>query len=467
MADLIVSEDKEKSLYLIQIQFLDEQLERCQLQCDELVQQRKALTSLYRALEKDRKDITEYLKLCVAAEEKKVEELAERLESQQQAARRDREALKLQNNRQLKKIQDGVDELDSETATLAATIEELQLVVDKLMEQQSDIESLKRQLDHMEEESRAAIYILKCEAESEREKMSEKRWWSTGDDYVETKTSGIVQEERAQHSQLEEEVRVLVGDKVGQLKEADDLQHQAEVLHIRMDITKTAVDKVTLKSCTHKKELEQLMKKCQQLKVELKDCSTAHESVLVENQDLRQCLPSASEESRQRTAEAHQLRAELQEESSRRRRLEGVMQEAVITLSRVLTDSEKTSKTQRKMLMKVLEILDTTVAPPAPGSTPEEGGRGQKPQTSDPKPQARPQTLNLNLDLATQPLFLMARYRPGDLGLVPRPTWRHKPATSRTRGRSAQPPLNRKLKTSSSDPEDPSSADCRTKSSQQ
>lgn len=50
------------------------------------------------------------------------------------------------------------------------TIEELQLVVDKLMEQQSDIESLKRQLDHMEEESRAAIDILKCEAESEREK---------------------------------------------------------------------------------------------------------------------------------------------------------------------------------------------------------------------------------------------------------------------------------------------------------
>lgn len=89
--------------------------------------------------------------------------------------------------------------------------------------------------------------------------MSEKRWWSTGDDYVETKTSGIVQEERAQHSQLEEEVRVLVGDKVGQLKEADDLQHQAEVLHIRMDITKTAVDKVTLKSCTHKKVRGQLL----------------------------------------------------------------------------------------------------------------------------------------------------------------------------------------------------------------
>lgn len=50
---------------------------------------------------------------------------------------------------------------------------------------------------------------------------------------------------------------------------------------------------------------------------------------------------------------------------------------------------------------------------------------------------------------ATDPLYLMARYRPGDLGLVPRPTWKHKSAFSRTGAPSTgtQLPLNRFVKT--------------------
>jgi len=45
-----------------------------------------------------------------------------------------------------------------------------------------------------------------------------------------------------------------------------------------------------------------------------------------------------------------------------------------------------------------------------------------------PSPPPRIQTLNM----ATDPLFLMARYRPGDLGFVPPPTWNQRPSVCRS-----------------------------------
>lgn len=54
------------------------------------------------------------------------------------------------------------------------------------------------------------------------------------------------------------------------------------------------------------------------------------------------------------------------------------------------------------------------------------------------------------LNLATDPMFLMVRYRLGDLGLVPRPTWEHKPSSSGgggARPSGAQLPPNRFVRT--------------------
>lgn len=83
---------------------------RFQLKCDDLQEKIRALSSLCRALDEDKKDIAEYLKHCVAAEQRKVEELAERLESRAPEAERDREALTLQLRQQLQQLQDGADE---------------------------------------------------------------------------------------------------------------------------------------------------------------------------------------------------------------------------------------------------------------------------------------------------------------------------------------------------------------------
>lgn len=71
------------------------------------------MVSLYRALEQEKNDITEYLKYSVAAKEKEGDELVVKLEKLQQAAERDREALELQHRQEQQELQEQRDELDS------------------------------------------------------------------------------------------------------------------------------------------------------------------------------------------------------------------------------------------------------------------------------------------------------------------------------------------------------------------
>lgn len=85
---------------------------RCQLKREKLEKQNKDLVCLYGALEKDKNDITEYLKHSVAAKEKEVDELVVQLEQQQRAAEQDREALKLQHSQQEQQLQKQIDKLN-------------------------------------------------------------------------------------------------------------------------------------------------------------------------------------------------------------------------------------------------------------------------------------------------------------------------------------------------------------------
>lgn len=104
------------------IQVLVSLLYRSQLKCDELEEQNRDLFSQYSALEKDKKDITDYLKRSVAVKEKKVDELEEQLESQRRAAERDREALNLQQNQQMQKLQEQISKLNSQSMTQGETV---------------------------------------------------------------------------------------------------------------------------------------------------------------------------------------------------------------------------------------------------------------------------------------------------------------------------------------------------------
>ncbi|XP_077942548.1 uncharacterized protein LOC120814809 [Gasterosteus aculeatus] len=171
-----------------------------------------------------------------------------------------------------------------------------------------------------------------------------------------------------------------------------------------------------------------MRKTSHRLKVQLQDGGTTNERLQVEEDGLRHLVTSDTEEERQRTSEAEDLRAELRRGRSSWRSLEAVLQEAAVLLSHTLENSARTSSYREEML-RLLEILQSA-APQGPGPTLEEFHRGQRSQTRTQTP---------------DPLFLMARYRPGDLGLVPRPSWKQNPALS-----GAPPPPSRSVRNGSS-----------------
>ncbi|XP_059193415.1 myosin-9-like [Centropristis striata] len=440
MADIIAADDRKKSLFLTQIKFLDEQLEKCQLQCDGLEKRNKELPALYRSLQKDKEDISEYLKVLVVEREKEVQEVKKRLENQQQEDEEHREALRLQHRRQMEELQDRIDELQSQSRITAATLEceeqpGLEELEEQLEQQQADLETLKEEVISDRAAYAATVDSLK------RAELD----WVMNDNRadrksVKEKVCNIVQEESAQHGELRETFQLLLDHNEDLWTKKWELLREEKRRHLEIENMKKRYDVLTKKD--YRKEVEQLTQQCRHLQDELKKKSTASESLQAEREDLRERLASACEQRHQRGAEAAQLRAELQRESSRRRLLEGVMQDGVTALTHILKDSQKVSEAQWRRL---LEILESPVFQ-RPDSSP-----GQEPQPSEPEPD-RSETLSF----ATDPLFLMARNRAGDLGFVPGPTWKHTAAACSS---GAQLKPDRKHK--------PSSAACRTKPSHQ
>ncbi|KAF1389624.1 hypothetical protein PFLUV_G00075380 [Perca fluviatilis] len=371
MADVIGSWE-EKSLYLTQIQYLEEQLERCQFKYDELEKQNKDLAPKYSALEKDKKDTTESLKRSAAVKQKRVEELTEQLKTQQQTDQQDREELQLQHSQQKKELQDRINGLYSVSRTMVKKFEEQQELEEQLkqlMQEQSNIESMKKQLLDQREEHTAAIDSLMNELELEREKVIVEGQQAV-DRCVEKKASKILRKERALHSERLQQLQVLLNENLVLPKEKDVLQDKKRVLCFEREQMKKALIKITQESISYKDEIKQLKEKCQKLRVDLKDRDAACKSMLTKKEDLCKRLDSVDKDRRQKTSEADQLKVELQREKSRRRQIKNVIQEAGITLSHILTELDKPSETEWKIL-RLLEILESTAPPSdqAPPST--------------------------------------------------------------------------------------------------
>ncbi|XP_070759876.1 cilia- and flagella-associated protein 157-like [Enoplosus armatus] len=454
-ADKTASDDKEKALYLTQIRYLNEQLERYQLKCDQLERQKKDLNSQYSALEKEKKDIVEYLTRSVLEKEDKVDELTERLESQRQAADKDRDALQLQHRQLRQELQDRIKELTAENTTLAARLASLEEFQKQKEQLTSNMQSLEEQLAGQKEEHKAAVHSLEMKALLEKKRLEKEMESHVAamaaqvqhlvDQKVPETTRLVLQENtevKARFSQLSEQAQVLMGENAA-------LRDRKSRLSVDVDLLEQMLSETSRKSCIRKKVVEQLTEKCQQLQTEQKDrrqeveqLQTEHTGVLAEMEALRQDRASLSQQCSKNRAQVSRLEAELQEERRRRSRMKSIMQEAAVTLRQALVeapakqDSEVDSVLQWKLLMqKLLVVLDR---PKLTNSTAESDQLSETPDAAA----ARAGTLNPALSFQ----FQLARYRPGDLGLVPRPTLKHKHIVSRTGAGSGSThvPLHRK-----------------------
>ncbi|XP_006797736.1 cilia- and flagella-associated protein 157-like isoform X2 [Neolamprologus brichardi] len=416
MADETVPDDRDRALYLTQIQFLDKELERCQLRCDELKKLIDDLRFWYGAMGRDRDDICNYLTDSSNAVERKVAELSKVLEHQQQADEKETDELKLHLNQQKEELQKEVDTLMSKNTSQKEKLDQQQKERGRMTERLAYVEFIEKQLYTTREEYEAAIAKLQKRLDLHWAKVfqdCEKQVWSS----IKNKVSANVEEEKIQHAEVLKQVKELTAASFKLLKEKSILQCQEsevclEVQNMKRDSHTASQDIIQLKE----KE-EQLSKKCQQLKVRLNNYSL----LLAKKQDLRQQLNLDSEVCSQKKAEAAQLEAELQEEMSRRRQLKADMEKATNILRRAVMGLEKFSEAQGK-IQKLREILESNTShgtESALYTSPEKSSRGQKLQTSGPGT-VSPETLKLGTD----PLFLLSRYRPGDLGFLPRPRWR-------------------------------------------
>ncbi|XP_023149045.2 cilia- and flagella-associated protein 157-like [Amphiprion ocellaris] len=373
MESKIGSKDQEKSLYLVQIRYLEEQLEGCQLKCDKLEAQNQELVSEYDALEKDKKNSTEHLKCLMMAKRKKVSELWEELQKQQRTAKQDEEALKLKHQQQMEKLQQLRDEMESKRRIQAS----------KLEEQLKEAETLQKQLLIDKEEEEAAIHHRQAEEALKRERMLtsiEKFVEAVAEEQEEWR---LLQRAKEQHSCRLKQLPCLQSQAERLTKERDALQDKEVELSRELD----EVKKDTLKMNTLKpklnKELQQIKKEYQQLVAEIRDGDVAQQHTADQTEGLRQRLNSVSEKFAQKSSKLDQLEAELQRERSRKTELEGIKQEADIILGFILTDLGKVIDTQWK-LQRLLEILESSAISWKTGFGLNNSPQRRKPQTSRP-----------------------------------------------------------------------------------
>ncbi|KAI4819929.1 hypothetical protein KUCAC02_027930 [Chaenocephalus aceratus] len=350
MADRISSEERQNMLLRKQVKHMEEELKSM--------------------MEGDTKDIAEHVERCIAAGEKELEEKAQRAQRQQVGAEENLEVLKLKHQQELQEMHEQVQELSTEV--LGADIakhEDLEVLEKQLVQEVSEIVSESDSLKKQGTEQEAAISNLKVEVMEEKERREVEAWRRVDSD-VEAEVANIVQKERAEHSKLRDKVNAILNRCIPVWKENFETRKQVDHLCRETDIMRKSNDVVNQKNLNdRKKEVEPLMKMCQSLKVELKQFSTTSESFLAEEKLLR-CNQTSNQ---QETEDPEQLRAKILGASRRRRRLEGVSQEAIIVLRQIMKGKSSTAQYE-----SLLEILQRS-APSNEGSTPEQTRAGETP----------------------------------------------------------------------------------------
>ncbi|CAI5649188.1 unnamed protein product [Oreochromis niloticus] len=445
------SGDKEKDLYLTQLAYLTDELERYQLKCDDLVRQRKALLTQRSTLEQENKDTVAYLKRSLLEKEDEVGELSLRLQNQLQVSDQERDALQLRHSRERQELQNRIDELIKENAALAERLASLEAFQEQKEEMMSSLESLEKQLASQKEEHKDDIHSLEMKALLEKRRLEREMESHAAamaaevqllvDQKVPETTRLALQENtevKARVGQLSEQVQVL-------MEENAALRGCKSQLSVDVENLEEMLRETSRTSCVRKKVVEQLTEKCQQLQAEQKDCrqrleqlQTEHTGALGKMEALRQNQASLSEQCSKNRAQVSRLEAELQQERRRRSRMKNIIQEAAVALRQALMEEHMQQDSEVDQWKQLMQRMLVLLSRDGFASSAADSGKVDELQTPDSAAARLCRTRNLDLDWSFQ--FQLARYRPGDLGFVPRPALKHKNVLPRMEAGSSRKP---------------------------
>ncbi|KAL6114858.1 cfap157 [Pungitius sinensis] len=447
-ANKSVSEDKEKDLYLLQIRYLNEQLDWYQVKCEQQEKQKQDLSSQYVTLQKEKDDVVDFLKRCLLEKEAEAEQLERQLEGRRRVAEGNADALRLQLAQLRTQLQDRAAGLEAENAALAAKLAGLEEFRGQKERLTSEVASLQKELARRGEQHRAALHSLEMKGLLEKKRLHKEMETHVAslaadvqhlvDQKVPETTRSALRENaevKARLGQLSQQTLSLMGDN-------SSLRERQARLGVDVDILEQMLKETSRQSCVRKKVVEQLTEKCRQLQAELTDrrrdlerLQAEHAGALAETEALRR--DRASPPGSRAPPPPRRLQAELLEERRRSSRMKSVMRGAAAALRRALMDAPSAQQEEEqqqeeqqqeeekvehsavrwKLLMeKLLVVLDSTA----------EGDQLDEPLTSDPSAARAPSG-----DPAGGLRFQLARYRPGDLGFVPPPAPRHRPTGCR------------------------------------
>ncbi|XP_077456242.1 uncharacterized protein LOC144074035 isoform X1 [Stigmatopora argus] len=212
MADEVIEILDTEKLYLTQLRYLEEQLDKCQNKCEELEKQVKDLLYEQRVLRKDKADITRSQKRMLDNKDKKVEMLMEQVESQQEAAERQKEMM---------------EHLEATVEQLEARIQELNTVISTQVEnlevQSGQLVGLDEKLVKQKQDQEAAVRRLKDEAERDKTNMIAETMRNM-EVLFEDKMTKLLEQEREQNSEKLLQLQKMLGENMTLWQEKDVMQ---------------------------------------------------------------------------------------------------------------------------------------------------------------------------------------------------------------------------------------------------
>ncbi|XP_032433606.1 cilia- and flagella-associated protein 157-like [Xiphophorus hellerii] len=366
MAEMISAEEQERSLFLVQIRYLEEELERFKLASEELDKQNQELISNYNQLEKDKRDKTERLKRFVAAKEKRMDELSEELQTRLLLGKRSRETLKQEHSITKQQLQEQIDEVQAEIELQTVTLEENEERIMELRPHVPNIESVEEELLKKKAEHDAFITQLKRNSELACETLIQHF-----QDYKEhtenCEANKLLGTARALHLEQTELATFLVSEQ-GILKEeiAAVKKKQKHISCTGRGLCRKLTYLSHLRNF-NEQDVKLLKKTFLELHQEKEESIKNQEASLTETEALSQQVNKVHQDFQQRVGDIQRLEKELEKETIRRRQLEGVKDEAKVILKHILEGKDDMSVAQWKIL-RLVEILDRA-APQNPEPT--------------------------------------------------------------------------------------------------
>ncbi|CAI9554905.1 unnamed protein product, partial [Staurois parvus] len=433
--------EESKEFYQLQIRDLEGRLERYQNKWDEICAKESQFQAQFEQLSSDKKEIVSFLKRTLNQRMDEIADLNDQLTGLQQAKDAEKEAYEAQLAQVRTESQENMDRLTSENMLLAgklASLEEFRVQKEELM---AKFAALEEKLRAHEEGHKQMMYDLEMKAVLDKDRLKK--------EMVQRVNTVAAEFRRVSNNQMAETTKrairenVAIGSQLAKMSEKsmdlinenDLLKERESELYKQLVVLEENERELVKKNLSNQKVIRMLTEKCQQQQEmldiadqkdhELLELHMDHQTLQEEAQTLRQRMDHLEEEVQRLIADKDKVIGELEDEKKKRQSVERVLAEAASSLKDVLMETPKIEGedlevarlvTQNQLLEKLLMLLNSAATLGLGPALDDFQRRDNQSTDHYIAPKANRQLVSPTL----KGPGIIAHYRIGDLGLVPR-----------------------------------------------